>query len=180
MTPLVAEIATHVDRLVWSVNDLASFVPDPAVAAVIASSDEEMSRSISHFAVFWLEAPLELSLAEQRFPYDPPGRVSGRFARRDECGMEAHRGVRSDPRAGCFRTPGGERRPVEGGSPHLHCVGGTGHVVDRTGSSSGSSACSAVGGWRAAAALVRSNDLVAVSPPARSRGVMVGGRDASS
>lgn len=79
MTPLVAEIATQVDRLVWSVNDLASFVPDPVVAAVIASSDEEMSRSISHFAVFWLEAPLELPLAEQRFPYDPSGRVRGHF-----------------------------------------------------------------------------------------------------
>lgn len=104
MTPLVAEIATQVDRLVWSVNDLASFVPDPIVAAVIASSDEEMSRSISHFAVFWLEGPLELPLAEQRFPYDPPGRVSGHFTSLSVAGLLEETSAGWEPTLGFVPT----------------------------------------------------------------------------
>lgn len=104
MTPLVAEIATQVDRLVWSVNDLATFTPDPVVAAVIASSDEEMSRSISHFAVFWLEGPLELPLAEQRFPYDPPGRVDGHFHSLSVAGLLEETSAGWEPTLGLVPT----------------------------------------------------------------------------
>lgn len=79
MTDTIEELAPQVDRLVWSVNDLAAFSPRPEVAEAIERAGDETMRTVSHFARFWLDGPLSIELAEQRFPYDPPERIRSQF-----------------------------------------------------------------------------------------------------
>lgn len=79
MTNAIEDLAPQVDRLVWSVNDLASFSPQPEIAAAIDRAGDEAMRTVSHFARFWLDAPVTIDLAERRFPYDPPGRLRSQF-----------------------------------------------------------------------------------------------------
>lgn len=79
MNDVIEELAPQIDRLVWSVNDLASPAWSDDISPTVDRVGPVLRRTVLHFAAFWLAGPLQLAFAEHRFIYDPPGAIRAQF-----------------------------------------------------------------------------------------------------